>query len=460
MEKTQSPNASLHLPDWSELKARLAGRWPGEPAAMLIVHGIGHQRPLQTLDAWARGLADALAAAGHDVHIEHRAAAKHSTSSPKNLWFDNHLRLTAGEGSAPIDLYEYYWAHCTEDRAGFRAITRWLGGVVRGARAFYAENKALAASYEHAGTFFFKEDGTFRSFRYWLIVGGIGTLLVLGSTLWAALRQTLALIPFLGPLLARLMDGMASRVQDGHASGLTNLLGDVVIYNTSDEKSAHYAARQKILNGAVSALCYLLEPREGSGWAYRHVLLAGHSLGSQISFDALNRINFLVQQGALRGFRPDGSIDPTCPHPGFSHISGLFAFYATFGSPLDKIAFFLRDRAEQSEVLRAWMLANFHGFKQRPWTTAPLPGGFRFSCGFTRLLDQIPWVNYHDSKDAVSGALDFYHPLTNVDCGFHGSGPIPFTHGDYWTCRAFFADVLARLFDHIAPSSTPPHHPS
>lgn len=450
--KNDQTNPQGRLEDWEALRPRLAGRWPTHPTAVLVVHGIGHQRPLQTLDAWARGLADVLGQAGHRVRLEHRVAAKPSTSAPKGLWFDNHIRMTVENHNAPLDLYEYYWAHCTEDQASFRNIARWLLGVVQGGATFYRENKALAEAHETGGVFFDRR-GNFNPMLYFLFIYGIGSCVVCSTLLWNALRSALGTLPLAGPALTWGMDFISHAVQQGKAGRLANLLGDVVVYNTSDEKNAHYAARQKILNGAVSALTWLLEPRT-NGWAYRHVMLVGHSLGSQVGFDALNRINFLLQQGALDGFRPDGTPDPARPAPGFGHVDELLSLYVTFGSPLDKIAFFLRDRAERHESVRAWMLSNFHGFKQRRWDPAEAPVDVELACGFPRLLDQVRWVNYHDAKDWVSGSLDFYHPLTNIACGFPRGGLIPFTHGDYWTSRAFHADLWSRLLD---ACGVPPH---
>jgi hypothetical protein len=122
------------------------------------------------------------------------------------------------------------------------------------------------------------------------------------------------------------------------------------------------------------------------------------------------------------------------------HISNVLCGFVTFGSPLDKIAFFLREQSEHNEYLREQMLRNYHCFKQRayPFATS-LP--FTLTASMRRLFDDILWINYHDRHDYVSGTLDFYEKLVNVDCEFNGK-LFSFTHGWYWDHKEMFADII------------------
>ena len=63
------------------------------------------------------------------------------------------------------------------------------------------------------------------------------------------------------------------------------------------------------------------------------------------------------------------------------------------------------------------------------------------SCELERLLEDIPWRNYFDNKDYVSGALDYYHKLVNIDCRYT-CGTFGFTHSYYWEDERFFKDVI------------------
>jgi hypothetical protein len=62
-------------------------------------------------------------------------------------------------------------------------------------------------------------------------------------------------------------------------------VGDVALYATADENSAFFATRTKILEEMSRKLRWLIRQRD-----YDHVAIAGHSLGSVIVYDAVNRL--------------------------------------------------------------------------------------------------------------------------------------------------------------------------
>ena len=62
-------------------------------------------------------------------------------------------------------------------------------------------------------------------------------------------------------------------------------MGDVAIYATTDVKSKHFNIRKSILDESVKEVKSLIDdPR------YEKIIIVGHSLGSVIAFDTLNRI--------------------------------------------------------------------------------------------------------------------------------------------------------------------------
>ena len=213
--------------------------------------------------------------------------------------------------------------------------------------------------------------------------------------------------------------------------------------------------RKAILDGAVNALRYLLEPAKATGpyrpedWRYDRVILAGHSLGSQISFDAINRLNHLVHQGELRGCDNEGYFTDGTARlklQNMKQISDMLCGLVTFGSPLDKMAFFFREQTEKDEYLRRQLIEHFHGFKQRPWSERETDPSKRLVAPpqlFSRLFDDIRWRNYYDRGDLVSGALDYYQKVVNVDCRFKPSMSL----GEFYVvlalCLAVAALVLA-----------------
>ena len=190
----------------------------------------------------------------------------------------------------------------------------------------------------------------------------------------------------------------------------------------------------------MASLRYLLQASHDGTLRYGKVVLAGHSLGSQIAFDAINRINLLINNRMIWGY--DGS-GRHLENGSEAHVSEILCGLMTFGSPLDKIAFFLREHVPDDAYIRLQLLNNYHGFKQRNWD-GPANIRYKIPSPFSREFDGIRWCNYYDKYDYVSGGLDYYGPLTNINCGFRGN-IFSFTHSSYWKSRAVFADFLNRM---------------
>src|SRR5438046_6348554 len=90
--------------------------WVKEHTAILAIHGIGNQNPLETLDGFGRGLLNSyfneMKIPKSDFTITHKVAIKPDASD--GTWFDNFLRIEKKGETSHIDLYEYYWASQTE----------------------------------------------------------------------------------------------------------------------------------------------------------------------------------------------------------------------------------------------------------------------------------------------------------------------------------------------------------
>jgi len=67
---------------------------------------------------------------------------------------------------------------------------------------------------------------------------------------------------------------------------LVGYVGDIAVYINADAKASSYEARSKILKEVREAILRLLRSPEG----YKRIVLAGHSLGSVIAYDILNRL--------------------------------------------------------------------------------------------------------------------------------------------------------------------------
>ncbi len=424
--------------------------WPPDRVAILVIHGVGGQLPLSTLDQFTRTLAETLETlCDAKVNIRHRFVPRVGESGRR--WYDNALRLTLDERRPNIDVYECYWANLTPGKAGMAAVWRWLRGVARGGVEFYQEHAEWGKKY-HDHSYLFDADGNLRGWLYGLLLAlawiALPTIAWLRRFFW----QVVGLVPVLGSLPAAAF----RRVDDELDQRFADFVGQVAIYTTDDPKITLYETRRRILNNAVDAVRFLVEPASASAgnliWPYDRVVICGHSLGSQIAFDALNEIVRLANAGELRGFKPDGC-RASDGKPLGEYIGGL----VTFGSPLDKIAFWFQDQTPPEAYLKRQMVRHFHCLKQRPSADAGSPT-FPVPSPFTCFLDDIPWRNYFDKRDAVSGALDYYAKVDNVECHYADSRFWAFTHSYYWRDQRLFADIWRHLLagETMAPAPQPP----
>ena len=429
--------------------------WVKENTAVLVIHGVGNQKPLETLDTFGRGLIDAYVEYGglnaDDLKLSHRLSKKTGDSS--QVWFDNIIRISHKESDKSIDLYEYFWAHYPEGKVSLSDMQRFVETTAKGAQAFYSEQEKLGQVYGDRSFFF--ENGRFQAGRYRMVIRVSSYFIPTMVKLYRTFLNLLRGIPWIG----RLAYALGEKLEKSAINILTSVAGDVAAYNTLDPKYHLYTVRKKILGGAVAALRYLLEPGndgpyQKSDWPYGKVLLAGHSLGGQVAFDAINRFDHLLAQGEIRGTDSNGFLILN-GKPSRQKISDRFAGLVTFGCPLDKVAFFFRERCGKERYLQQQILENFHCFKQRDWSLAQDDPPFTVQSTLARLLEDMPWRNYFDPNDPISGGLDFYHELTNINCHFEEGNKQklpgflryiwPFTHSRYWKCREMYGDIINQL---------------
>lgn len=446
--------------------------WVSRNTAILIVHGIGNQLPLETLDQFGRGLVKQFTGKyGHQLTLNHELMSKPGSSG--EVWFDNVLRIKKEDSEHYIDLYEYYWANYTEDKASWKDINTWLQGIVSGARKFYKRNGQFGSAYKDTSIFFDKK-GNFKTGTYRLFLTVASKLFIFIDVVIRGLLWLVAKIPFVG----KFAESMFRDYSESFIHSLSNVIGDIVVYNAADPKSKFYDIRRRILDGAVKSVKFLLEKQEnehidlvalkheyalkkqglpieerkkledemkakmkGEKLFYPSVIIAGHSLGTQVSYDAINKLNLLVNKGEVATYATDG----TCLMQDNIKLSQQLNGYITFGSPLDKIVFFLRENVPDDQYIRQQFLDNYHGFKQRDlnsrFNAASNKQYMKADCDLQRLLEEVKWRNYFDGKDYVSGGLDYYTNLTNVDCKFT-AGKLGFTHSYYWDSEPFFADIV------------------
>jgi hypothetical protein len=161
-------------------------------------------------------------------------------------------------------------------------------------------------------------------------------------------------------------------------SFLVQYVGDVAIYVESQRLDRYFQVRDRIKQSVrdTARAVYGAPGPGGRRFAYEAVFVVGHSLGSVIAYDTLNRLLW----------------DDTTAATGQDlDVRGRTKLLLTFGSPLDKTAFFFAtQRKRGSSDLREMLAA----------TVQPLIEDVRYRT--------FRWINVYSPWDIISGRLDYY----------------------------------------------------
>lgn len=411
----------------------------GARNAILIIHGIGEQHPLQTLDQFARGLRLALNAEhfpeGEDAYRVIHRQVTYLTPKAQEPWLENYIALEAGDDKPKFDIYEFYWAHHMTGQASISDIKSWVGEVSRYARRYYRK-RAAQWSAEEMSRFALrrKEDPTLRNlfepngqFHHNGYLRNFGWMLRAALAIYELLKDSaLRNWPFI-----RMLYNFVSRKLN---ELLVNYVGDVVVYTTMDRKARHYEVRREILRSGRLEVEALLK-----NGAYQSILIAGHSLGSVIAYDIVNRLHTMPILGS----------DAEQWKQALTRVRGLI----TFGSPLDKIAFFFRQQVAKNAHIRRHMLNHLHSFKKQtlddPDIDPGAPDYVAVSNEVENKLTHVRWINFFDKDDPVSGCLDLYRVDENKQ--YHMGAAYGVAHLAYWDFQPMYRDILRFFAEELQP---------
>jgi len=208
---------------------------------------------------------------------------------------------------------------------------------------------------------------------------------------------------------------------------LIEYMGDVAAYLSAHKLSKFDELRDSIQKAVfdVMAAVYTAPGNGDCPFLYDKLIIVGHSLGSVISYDVLNRM--LVEDelaAASDGNKAQGL-----------HVKDRTKLLLTFGSPLDKTAFLFRTKGNTDE-LREAAAANWQ----------PLIRKYAFR--------PESWVNIYSAMDIVSGNLHFYDDpddpssggTKRIDNMFDWEALLPIAaHVQYWTNRKFGDTLYAEI---------------
>ncbi len=215
--------------------------------AVLLIHGIGEQKPMATLRGFVRGVWTTATA----LHKPHPGANLH-WSKPYGLSDSFELRrLTTPDNRNGIrtDFFEFYWAHLM---GGTR-----IAHVVAWARTLLVRWPwQVPAQLQLA---------------YWVLLG------LLGIGGFFAYQAAVAETPLLSPLQSAVAGLVVVPVFTGI---LVNIVGDAARY--LHVAPANIQTRHEIRSAGVKLLHALHEDN-----SYDRIIVVGHSLGSVIGLDIL-----------------------------------------------------------------------------------------------------------------------------------------------------------------------------
>lgn len=155
---------------------------------------------------------------------------------------------------------------------------------------------------------------------------------------------------------------------------MVQYVGDVAAYVTSQTLDRFNTIRERIKQIAMDSARAVYLAQENGEFLYDKIAVVGHSLGSVIAYDTLNALLNAekLSQTKLK-------------------IAERTCLLETFGSPLDKIAFFFSFQGSDT----------FHIREQLAAAVQPLITDYE-------KFRRFPWINVYSRNDIVSGKVELY----------------------------------------------------
>lgn len=195
---------------------------------------------------------------------------------------------------------------------------------------------------------------------------------------------------------------------------MIQFVGDVAAYISPHKLDRFYEIRVQIRQWVFNiARAVYSDP------SYQRIGIIGHSLGSVVVYDVLNR---LLLDDYLNG--------------GTLKVADRTKALVTFGSPLDKVAYFFNLQGHQTTTTREALAASLQ----------PLILDYP-------LFRTVKWVNVYSPHDIFAGSLDFYDLESDphfknmkIDNKEDPDAQIPLVaHTQYWNGTTIYSELYNRL---------------
>lgn len=356
---------------------------PRRRICFLIIHGVGNQEPYETLDAFVRNFLKAYSNIIKEHFHELTLIKSHKLVNLPN-GISSKVTIESDHNKLPvIDIYEYYWAYMTEDCLDVKEVIEWIFDVASGARDFYKNPGNI--NIKNINRNVFTSDG---EFHYLMYLSNMLSYIEKFSKLVSLIVKCLKIIYPVNQFpkaVTKLFNMFFKKY-------IMDSLRDIAVYTTMDRKSKYYKSRKLILNNATDFVKSLLEIKSGGNEKYDELVIFGHSLGSVIGYDVLDRLN--------RMMNVDRNLQKYS-----EKIKGLI----TFGSPLDKVAFLFQERInKKKQNIRYSIVTQLHNFKRKHVDDQSLENGI------LQFFENTKWINFWTETDPISGNLNAYSDVENI----------------------------------------------
>jgi len=422
--------------------------WPKVNTAFLVIHGQGQHEPYQALDWFVNGFWEWFNGKNQSTNIQW----KHKLQRHDGRVY-SYISLVPDSDEKPtLDFYEFYWDRYMGHDIDLADLFDYFYEVSSGAKEFYKSEdfdrvcqveKVCKVRRFKEGWHVIRSNWRIGRFIDWLLRWAL--IHVRFEEGWHVIRSK----RFIGQFIDWLLRWALSNRRVAHWEGFPLLLSllpryfrdkvsenvhDFVIYLNPNARWRHFDIRDNLLSGALEELRLLLRND------YEKIIIVGHSMGSVIAYDTLSRV--CRDLAATDGITPEFA----------EKIAGL----VTFGSPLDKIAFFyykpLSNKNKSGEIfVQRQILNQRHGFKSRLLpraTRKPVPIEDPMEIEHPdgtkcRRLDNITWLNFWNPRDLAADCLITYDvdniPLENKDS-------LKSEHTFYWSCPEMYEKIAEKFF--------------
>lgn len=223
--------------------------------AVIIIHGMGEQRPMDTLRSFVEGIKSYLEK--HD-ESEKNTVVRSKPDGISEIYETRRLSLSASRNRPITDFYEFYWAHNMRDNK-FADISSWL------LRLIFSKTKNIPK----------------RLIPVWWVVWLILMVITASAILILLFVGVDKIKSFLSALV--ILPTIFSMIVLFVKSSFLNSVGDAGRYFTPSP--GNVGERSKI---RLQGISFLKKMHDGIGnEKYDRIMVVAHSLGSVIAYDLL-----------------------------------------------------------------------------------------------------------------------------------------------------------------------------